>query len=80
LQFGLNVDIYDPWADGAEVKREYGVDIIARLDESIVYDAIIVAVAHQEFLQFDFKKVKRNNGVIFDTKGCLDRSLVDARL
>lgn len=80
LQFGLNVDIYDPWADKEEVKREYDVDIATRLDESVVYDAIIVAVAHAEFLQFDFKKVKRNNGVIFDTKGCIDRSLVDARL
>jgi len=79
-QFGLDVDIFDPWADIVEVKREYGVDILGKLDESIVYDAIIVAVAHNEFLKFDYQKVKRNNGVIFDTKACLDRSLVDGRL
>lgn len=80
VQFGLDVDIYDPWADAAEVKHEYNVDIINKIDETIVYDAIVVAVAHNEFLKFDYLKVKRNNGVIFDTKGCLDRALVDARL
>jgi len=80
VSFGLDVDIYDPWADANEVKHEYGLNILNELDESIVYDAVIVAVAHNEFLKFDYKKIKRNNGVIFDTKACLDRSLVDGRL
>lgn len=80
ISFGLDVDIYDPWADAAEVKHEYNLDIINKLDESIVYDAVIIAVAHNEFLKFDYKRIKRNNGVVFDTKACLDRSLVDARL
>src|SRR5690606_1676259 len=66
-QFGLAVDIYDPWADAKEVKREYGLDILNAVDENVVYDAIVVAVAHREFLQFDYQKVKRRNGVIFDT-------------
>lgn len=79
-QFGLEVDIFDPWADAVEVKHEYGLDILNELNKEIVYDAIVVAVAHNEFLNFDYQKVKRNNGVIFDTKACLDRSLVDARL
>lgn len=80
ISFGLNVDIFDPWAGAAEVKHEYGVDILNQLDETIVYDAVIVAVAHDEFLSFDYQKIKRNNGVIFDTKACLDRALVDGRL
>src|SRR5690606_10877231 len=80
VSFGLDVDIYDPWADADEVKHEYGLDISNKLDEDIVYDAVIVAVAHNEFLDFDYKRIKRNNGVIFDTKACLDRALVDARL
>lgn len=79
-QFGLEVDIYDPWADAAEVANEYGLHILNHLEESVVYDAIIVAVAHNEFLGFDYQKIKRNNGVIFDTKACLDRKLVDGRL
>lgn len=80
LQFGLTVDIYDPWADKEEVKEEYGLEILNEVDKNAVYDAIVVAVAHQEFLEFDYQKVKRNNGVIFDTKACLERELVDGRL
>ncbi|WP_118195554.1 nucleotide sugar dehydrogenase [Albibacterium indicum] len=80
VSFGLDVDIYDPWADAEEVKHEYGVDILNKLDKNTVYDAVVVAVAHNEFLKFDYQKIKRNNGVIFDTKACLDRALVDGRL
>lgn len=79
-QFGLAVDVYDPWADAAEVKREYGLDILSAVDRSAPYDAIVVAVAHDEFLEFDYQKIKRQNGIIFDTKACLKRSLVDGRL
>jgi UDP-N-acetyl-D-galactosamine dehydrogenase len=79
-QFGLLVDIFDPWADIDEVKHEYDLKLLNKLDESVVYDAIVIAVAHNEFLKLDFQKLKRNNGVIFDTKACLDRNLVDARL
>ena len=79
-EFGLDVDVYDPWADPLEVKSEYGIDIINTTDDSVVYDAIVLAVAHKEFINFDYKKVKRNNGVIFDTKSWLDRELVDGRL
>lgn len=79
-QFGLDVDIYDPWADSKEVEHEYGVKILSKLNDDVVYDAIVIAVAHNEFLSFDYLKTKRNNGVIFDAKACLDRRLVDARL
>ncbi len=80
VQFGLAVDIFDPWADIEEVKHEYNLDIVNELTDTTIYDAVIVAVAHSEFLTFDYQKIKRNNGVIFDTKACLDRSLVDGRL
>jgi len=79
-QFGLSVDIYDPWADAAEVKHEYGLHILNTVDNNVVYDAIVVAVAHDDFISFDYQKVTRNNGVIFDTKACLERNLVDGRL
>lgn len=79
-QFGLEVDIYDPWADPHEVQEEYGITIATRLEENVTYDAIIVAVAHQEFLDFDYQKISNQNCVIYDTKACLDRTLVDGRL
>jgi UDP-N-acetyl-D-glucosamine/UDP-N-acetyl-D-galactosamine dehydrogenase len=79
LQFGLSVDIYDPWANIKDVKKEYGIDITDHLPEG-PYNAIIVAVAHQEFLNIDFKTYKNNGTVIFDTKSFINRDLTDARL
>ncbi|HEY2727620.1 MAG TPA: nucleotide sugar dehydrogenase [Parafilimonas sp.] len=79
-QFGLNVDVYDPLANTTEVKKEFGIDTISKIDADKNYAAIIIAVAHKEFLSFDFKKYKENNTVIFDTKACLSRVLADARL
>jgi UDP-N-acetyl-D-galactosamine dehydrogenase len=78
-QFGLNVDIYDPWADVEEVKHEYNVDILNKLTDK-KYEAVIVAVAHNEFLKLDFNVFTNNNTIIFDTKACIDRTMVDGRL
>lgn len=78
IQFGMNVDIYDPWADKNEVTTEYGVEIIDNLSKR--YDAVILAVAHDEFLTMNIKDIISSNAVIFDTKACLDRALVDSRL
>ncbi|NNV54917.1 nucleotide sugar dehydrogenase [Limnovirga soli] len=80
LQFGLAVDVYDPWVDPAIVSSQYGIEVLPAMDELVVYDAIILAVAHTEFLTIDFKKHLSPKSVVYDTKSCLDRSLVDARL
>ena len=79
-QFGLLVDIYDPLANQEEVKNLHKV--ILNNDINILdYDSIIIAVAHNEFRALDFKNVKsKDNTIIFDTKGFLDRELVDGRL
>jgi UDP-N-acetyl-D-glucosamine/UDP-N-acetyl-D-galactosamine dehydrogenase len=79
VQFGINVDVYDPWADAKEVKQEYNI-VLLKDFTSQNYDAVIVAVAHIEFLKIDFKSLQANNAVIFDTKACIDRILVDGRL
>jgi UDP-N-acetyl-D-galactosamine dehydrogenase len=78
-QFGLNVDVYDPWADSEEIQKEYKLKLLPKLNGK-KYDAVIVAVAHDDFSKVDFNGLKENNTVIFDTKSILDRSLVDARL
>jgi len=80
ISFGMNVNIYDPWANPAQVEFEYGVNLINQPDQLTEYDAIIVAVAHDDFLKFEYSKIKKQNGVLFDTKACLDRSIVDGRL
>jgi len=77
-EFGCNVDIYDTWADPEEVHEEYGVELTTNVDKQ--YDAIIVAVSHDSFKDFDFEKAKKSNTVIFDIKAFLDKNLVDGRL
>ncbi len=76
-----DITIFDPWADAAAVKREYGIDVTNRLPEDKKYDAIIAAVAHNEFAAIDLQSLKRtSDSVIYDVKGFLDRSLIDGRL
>ena len=78
-QFGLNVDVYDTYADKAQVQREYGIELLQSLNSK--FDAIILAVSHSEFSLIEFNELKNSNiSIIYDTKSFLDRSLVDARL
>lgn len=79
-EFGTKVEIYDPWAIAEEVKEEYGVEILKTLDENKKYDAVLLAVAHEEFLTFDFEKQHSKGAVIFDAKAVVDRRWVDGRL
>ena len=79
-EFGTRVDIYDPWAIAEEVKHEYGVDIINELDENKKYQAVLLAVAHDEFQTFDFEKHFSAGAVVFDAKAVVDRRWVDGRL
>lgn len=79
-EFGLKVDIYDPWANINEVKKHFNLDLLSNLPESGNYDSVILAVGHREFLHLDLNNLKNNPSVVFDIKGILDRKLVDARL
>jgi UDP-N-acetyl-D-galactosamine dehydrogenase len=78
-QFGLSVDVYDPHANAEQVEHEYNIKLVDHINAQ--YDAIILAVSHDQFLEIDFKALRNgHDAVIFDTKSFLDRSLVDARL
>ena len=79
-EYTNNITIYDPWADSAEVKREYNIDITNQLDTSEKHDAIILGVAHKEFLSLDIKSLLNNNGIVYDVKSILDRNIIDGRL
>ena len=78
-QFGLNIDIYDPWASVEEVKHEYGVRILNELPNK-KYEAIVLAVSHNEFLELSFNDLKVKDAVLFDIKAFLPRNIVDGRL
>ncbi|PWS32989.1 nucleotide sugar dehydrogenase [Pedobacter paludis] len=77
--FSIEVDVCDPWANAEEVKQEYHIDLITQ-PESKIYDAIILAVAHKQFLELNFAALKEKGAIIFDTKSFIDRNFADARL
>lgn len=79
-EYTKNVTVYDPWANKESVKREYGVDIVSELPVGEKFDAVILAVAHNQFKELDVKSLVVDNGVVYDVKGALDRSVVDGRL
>lgn len=75
-----NITVFDPWADKENVKRAYNVDIANEMPEDGDFDAIILAVGHNEFTSSDLRSKLRPNGVIYDVKGVLDRTIIDGRL
>ncbi len=76
--YNVNVDVYDPWADAKEVKSEFGFDLIENLDKK--YHAVILTVAHNEFLNKEFRNHLVDSGILYDVKGILNIDTVDARL
>ncbi|WP_314988538.1 Vi polysaccharide biosynthesis UDP-N-acetylglucosamine C-6 dehydrogenase TviB [uncultured Campylobacter sp.] len=70
--FGCRVDVYDPWADEAEVKREYGLTPLKSFDEAD-YDCVVIAVAHDKF-----KGLKFSKALVYDIKNVYENA--DARL
>lgn len=73
-EFGCNIDIYDPWADTKEVEHEYNLKLIKELNIA-KYEAIVLAVAHNEFKQL---KLKTDENIVFDIKSILNET--DGRL
>jgi UDP-N-acetyl-D-glucosamine/UDP-N-acetyl-D-galactosamine dehydrogenase len=76
--FGSTVDIFDPHADPKEVKHEYGLELTTALSKK--YDAIVLAVGHNEFSILPWDIIRSKQTVVYDVKGFLDRSFVTARL
>ena len=79
-EYTKNITIFDPWANGDHVKHEYGLDIVNELPLDEKYDAVILGVAHKEFLELDVNSLVKEGGVIYDVKGILPRDVVDGRL
>ncbi|WP_234736331.1 nucleotide sugar dehydrogenase [Tellurirhabdus bombi] len=78
--FGINVDVYDPWAVKDEVMHEYGISLCDQLSKNS-YDAILVTVSHQEFKQMNILELKKDShSVVYDLKAVLDRSIVTLRV
>jgi len=76
--YNVNVDVFDPWADSDEVKTEFGFDLIEVPNRK--YHAIILTVAHKEFLNEELRSHLVDGGILYDVKGILDTKSIDARL
>lgn len=80
-KYNLNIDVYDPWAQKPEVKKEFGIDLISEIKQlKIDYDAVILAVAHNEFRSFNIDSHTSQKAVIFDVKAFLSKDKIDGRL
>ncbi len=80
-EFSCDVTVYDPWADPAEVEREYGIASKKNIGElASDYDAVILAVSHRQFADLDVAAFGKKNAVIFDIKGILPKENVTGRL
>lgn len=78
-EYTSNITVYDPWANAGLVQHEYGISVTDKMPEE-KFDALILAVAHKEFLEMDVRGLLRENGVIYDVKGILPRDIIDGRL
>ncbi|WP_310556245.1 nucleotide sugar dehydrogenase [Flavobacterium sp.] len=77
-EYGINTTIYDPWVNPKEVHHHYGFITLKTLPKT-KFDAVVLGVAHKEFLALDYKLLQNENSVLYDVKGVL-RSKVDGKL
>ncbi len=81
-EYGLTVDVYDPWVNAAEAFREYQIRMVDKLQEN-TYSGIVVAVAHRQFAEMDIAKLRslcKDKSVIYDVKSLFPRDQVDGCL
>ncbi|MDA7549325.1 nucleotide sugar dehydrogenase [bacterium] len=81
VEFGLDVNIYDPWVNTQEVEMEYGIEVSN--SQSLLkykYSVIILAVSHNAFLEIKYDKLREVKSILYDIKGFLPKHLIDARL
>lgn len=79
--YGIEVHVYDPWADPDEAKSEYGIELLGELAHGH-YDGAVIAVSHREFNKpsFSIRRLLKAEGILFDLKGLLTRETADYRL
>ena len=78
-EYNTDITVYDPWANAGIARREYGIDLVNELPGSR-FDAVVLAVAHKEFMDIDIRQLCQDKHVIYDVKGILDKLVVDGRL
>jgi UDP-N-acetyl-D-galactosamine dehydrogenase len=80
-KYNLKVDVFDPWADPSEVKKEFGIEVYGEEEQlQSNYDAIVLTVSHTAFNDFDIEKYSATPSVIFDVKAFYNKDKTDGRL
>lgn len=79
-EYNLNITIYDPWANPAAVRHEYGLEVANELSKDKKFDAAILAVAHKKFENIEITTMLKPKHVIFDVKATISVAIVDERL
>ena len=77
--YGVNLTIYDPWANKEEVKKEYQLESTQEIPSGL-FDALVLTVAHKEFLNLDFDSITNKKHIIYDVKNILPASIKDGGL
>lgn len=77
--YGMMVDVYDPLANPKEVDKEYKLRILSKTPTQ-KYEAIVLAVAHQELIALNYESLLMENGVVYDVKGVLEKSRISGKL
>lgn len=72
-EYNVNITVYDPWANPAIAKREYGIEIVNEMS-SQKFDAVIMAVAHKEFASYNIKALLKEKAVTYDVKWVLEQA------
>ncbi len=82
-EYTSNIIVYDPWANADKVMHEYNIELTEKKLEDLkgLFDAVILGVAHSTFKQLNVREfLSSENGVVYDVKGVLDRTVIDGRL
>lgn len=82
-EYGVEVDIYDPWINSSDALKEYGLECLSKLPKTRKYSSIVIAVGHQQFVTMGengIKALAKSGAVIYDVKSILPINATDARL
>ncbi|MFT5231856.1 MAG: UDP-N-acetyl-D-galactosamine dehydrogenase [Candidatus Azotimanducaceae bacterium] len=79
-KYNLNIDVYDPWANAAEVKHEFDIELCDEASLKTNYDAVVLTVSHDKFKNFDLDKHTSNPAVVFDVKSFFPTNKTDGTL
>lgn len=77
--YEMNVSLFDPWAEPDEVKQEYGLSSVKEVPKK-KFDAVVLAVAHNEFKNLNFDSLKNEKAIVYDVKNVLSNELKDKTL